>query len=95
MNVKELVSDSTIAKVIATGTTTVGAATALDMIQVWLGLLGVTVGIIVGIITIRQQWALYKKTKLETKIIRQQENERLQRIESRKNEGKPLKRMDD
>jgi len=92
---KELVSDPTVATVIATGTGTMGVVTALDMIQVGLGIAGVIVGVIVGIITARQQWALFKKTKLETRIIRKKENERLQRIQSRKNDNKPLKRSDD
>jgi len=83
-----------------------GTATFLELIPTEIGKLASLAGIILTVTLIRLHWrngnANYRKTLLETNLLRQQleehksrEAERLEAAANRAKEGRPLRREDD
>ena len=69
---KQILSDPTVQKAVAVGTSALGAANALDAIQVGLGIAGVLAGLVLTVLIIR-------KTLVETKILKDKEERRKRR----------------
>ena len=91
MNISEIATDTKVAIVIATGTTSTGIGSVLDWIPDDVGKLATVVGIVLSVVLIRTHWRKgnleYKRLRMEIALLKDKEAERLKAANRQDDDG--------